>query len=270
MEKIRLRDLPNGFVYYTEEELSQPSEWNRETRNYRKNQSDPKAYSEYVQWRSKSNPGYNNYMNLTLSPQNNPYGITGNKNAMQNLELQLPDRETTYGNPLKNVPIMAFDNPQLFGKASDSCNEECKQNIVRTLLRSPDDALWQRQASERQFFTTPNSSVPNEQTKFAQWLYGKNQVCKTGSIFDRYGYPYTADSLVCNGANASEPENGGQTENNFGTPIMHPQGSFWVNNPNYGFGFGGIPNGVQPPNLVMSSPRMFTYPTPLNTFPQGK
>jgi hypothetical protein len=263
MDRKRVRDLPDGFVNYTEKQLSGPSDWNRDVRNERNNGT--KAYGDNVQRRSKSDPGYGNFMNLTTSPQNNPYGIDGNKNALKNLELQLPNRKTTQNNPMGNVPIRDFGRQQQFGKATEGCDEECKQNLTKSLFRSPSDALWNRQSSERQFYTTPNSSVPNEQNKFAQWLYGKNHVCKSGSIYDRYGYPYTPDSLVCNGNNAASPENGGQTENNFGTPVMNPQGSFWVNNPNYGYGFGGIPNSINPPNLTMSSPQMFMNPTPLVT-----
>ena len=74
-------------------------------------------------------------------------------------------------------------------------------------------------------------------------LYGNNQVGKTGSIYDRYGYPYTPDSLINTGINAASPQNGGQVDNNFGTPVV-AGASPWVNNPNYGYGFGGVPGGM--------------------------
>ena len=160
-----------------------------------------------------------------------------------------------------NVPISNYDIPQNYGKAENHCGKSCKKNFYKNLFRSPDDALWERQSSERQFYTTPNTSVPNEQNKFAMWLYGNNQVGKTGSIYDRYGYPYTSDSLINTGVNAASPQNGGQVDNNFGTPNVQGA-SPWVNNPNYGYGFGGVPGGIPFTNLVPMSPQMATYPMP--------
>ena len=160
-----------------------------------------------------------------------------------------------------NVPIRDYNIPQKFAKAENHCGQKCKKNFYKSLFRSPDDALWNRQASERQFYTTANSSVPNERNKFAEWLYGNNQVGKTGSIYDRYGYPYTPDSLINTGINAASPQNGGQVDNNFGTPVV-AGASPWVNNPNYGYGFGGVPGGMPYHNVMVAPPSMATYPMP--------
>ena len=161
-----------------------------------------------------------------------------------------------------NVPISDYNIPQKYSKAQKGCKENCKKNFYQSLFRSPSDALWDREASERQWVTTANSSVPNEQKKFAEWLYGKNYVGKTGSIYDRYGYPYTPDSLANTGFNASEPQNAGQVNHNFGVPST--KGSPWVNNPNYGYGFGGIPGGVPMTNI---DPKDTNYLNPMPLFP---
>lgn len=230
--------------------------------------------SDYSLWQSSIPKEYGNFMNLTTQPQNNPYGITGNRDAMEKYVLQKPLRPSTENNPFMNVPISNYNVKQNYSKAKNQCGSLCKKNFYRSLFQSPDDALWNRQASERQFYTTANSSVPNEQLKFAQWLYGMNQVGKTGSIYDRYGYPYTPDSLVNTGVNAASPQNGGQVDNNFGTPVVE-NASPWVNNPNYGYGFGGVPGGIPYHNLTMG-PRMIVphplfpvYPSPVITMSQG-
>lgn len=198
--------------------------------------------TSHVNWNSTLDKQYGNFMKLTSAPQRNPYGITGNKQAMQSYELQGPLRSPTLNNPFMNTPIIDYGTSQKYSSSEKTCGSQCQTSFYKNMIRSPDDSLWERQASERQFYTVPNTSVPNEQVKFAEWLYGNNQVGKSGSIYDRYGYPYTPDSLVNTGANAASPQNAGQTENNYGTP--NSGGSPWVNNPNYGYGFGGLPGGV--------------------------
>lgn len=249
--------------YYTESELNENSKHKNEICAKRNEELNPMLYDDYTNWQTNldKNKNYNNFLKLTTQPQNNPFGIAGNIDAMKKLELQKPDRHSTLNNPFMNVPIQDYNIPQKFGRAQKHCGSKCKQNFYKKLFQSPSDALFEREASERQFYTTPNSSVPNEQTKFAQWLYGNNFVGKSGSIYDRYGYPYTPDSLVNTGFNAASPSNGGQVENNFGVPSVCA--SPWVNNPNYGYGFGGVPGGVPYHNIQSNSPNMQTNPMPL-------
>jgi hypothetical protein len=248
--------------YYTNEELEQPSAQTTGICNERKRSLNPVNYNEYTNWKSQMNKDYSNFMQLTTSPQNNPFGIAGNKEAMNSLELQKPLRPTDKRNPFMNVPIRDYNIPQKYSKAEGHCGVECKKNFYNDLFRSPDDALWNRQASERQFYTTPVTSVPNEQKKFAEWLYGNNFVGKSGSLYDRYGYPYTADSLVNTGVNAASPQNAGQVNNNYGTPVVQGA-SPWVNNPNYNYGFGGIPGAIPYHNITPGPPTMMMYPMPL-------
>ena len=41
--------------------------------------------------------------------------------------------------------------------------------MVGWTYRDPND-IYNRISSERQFYTTPNTTVPNDQTGFAKWL----------------------------------------------------------------------------------------------------
>jgi hypothetical protein len=247
---------------YTQRDLQQNTEWTNSILKAQKEQA--QQYTDpYILFQTNNQKDYDNFMKLTLQPQKNPFGLTGNPLAMKDLELQGSRRPTTVRNPMMNVDISEYNEKQKYSKAHESSNnKKVQENLHAKLFQSPSDYFWNRQASERQFYTMPNSSVPNEQMKFAQWLYGNNYVGKTGSIYDRYGYPYTPDSLVNTGYNASVPENAGQVENNYGTPIVY-NSSPWVNNPNYGYGFGGLPGAVPFHNIVPGQPNMAMYPMPI-------
>lgn len=255
MVMLNLNDLSS--------ELNEESKYVKQMKNSLKSVRFPNTIDgQYINYMDSIPKEYSNFMEMTAAPQRNPYGLTGNKEAMKELELQKPARQTTKNNPFMNVPLTDYGVAQNYGRSESECGSECKKNFYRSLFQSPSDNLWQKSASERQYYTTANTSVPNEQVKFAQWLYGNNQVGKTGSIYDRYGYPYTADSLVNTGVNAASPQNAGQIENNYGTPMV-PGASPWVNNPNYGYGFGGIPGGIPYNNAMYASPMYQLSPYPM-------
>lgn len=141
-------------------------------------------------------------------------------------------RPPTLSNPMMNVPIPDYDIPQKFKgpeisnsdvvaptpetrKVSDEIKDKLKEGDTKDALWLFQDAngrLFERNNSQRQFYTAPVDTVPDKQSEFAQWLYGNKYVCKSGSIWDRYGVKYTDDSLMCNGFNASEPTNLGALE----------------------------------------------------------
>lgn len=252
----------------TLQELNEPTNWNlainqaqRDASNTYSTES-PSSQNDYIRWQTENAKDYDNFMRLTLQPQNNPFGIAGNPLAMKKLELQGPLRASTENNPFMNVDIHEYGTEPKYSRSPKKCGKECETNFYKNLFQTPSDYFWKRQASERQFYTMPNTSVPNEQKKFAEWLYGKNYVGKTGSIYNKYGYPYTPDSLVNTGFNAASAENAGQVNNNYGTPITRGA-SPWVNNPNYGYGFGGLPGGIPFHNLERSAPNMHINPMPM-------
>lgn len=144
-----------------------------------------------------------------------------NKDSFQNYsniskelleQRQLPERisdnfdtKSPKNNPLKNVPITDYDKKQEFSKATMS-NSDMSKFIKDKVFQTPDQFIFDRDT--RQYYTMPNSSVPNDQGAFANWLYGTENVCKEGSIYmQRSGTP--EQSLSCNGFNVSTPTNFG-------------------------------------------------------------
>ena len=130
------------------------------------------------------------------------------------------------GGPFMNTPIMDYDKPQIYSgreqtyssyPSYDTMDNDQKMNdyFTKGLIQGAQGLIYDKNNSQRQFYSVPVDTVPNKQSEFAQWLYGRDYVCKTGSIYDRYGYKYTPDSLACNGFNASEPTNFGRLNSEF-------------------------------------------------------
>lgn len=96
-------------------------------------------------------------------------------------------RKTTINctNPTKTNPFMNFtlddhltnnvDKPPAcpLDKVKNKMREEFRKDII------PDPAdLWGQNISDRQFFTMPWTTIVNNQTNFAKWLYGSAGECK--------------------------------------------------------------------------------------------
>lgn len=94
-------------------------------------------------------------------------------------------RRPTPDNPMMNPSVEDFEtfNPPAACNAEDSnIQESIKVNFNQNLFRDVDD-VWERANSQRQFYTIPNTAIPNNQTEFAHWLYKlpDYDVCKEGS-----------------------------------------------------------------------------------------
>ena len=127
-------------------------------------------------------------------------------------EVILPRRESDYydtqeqiNNPLKNVTLTDYGKEQEYSKAtrSDSAMSPFAEGKI---FQTSDQWIFDK--NTQPFYTTANSSVPNDQTSFANWLYGTENICKEGSIYShRTGIPQ--QTLNCNGFNVSTPTNFG-------------------------------------------------------------
>lgn len=90
----------------------------------------------------------------------------------------------TKDNPFMNVsPVDLEDFPNR-PKACDVRNKriqkEMKNNYEFNLFRDVDD-VFARNANSRNFYTMPNTTVPDDRTGFAEWLYKTGPTCKEGN-----------------------------------------------------------------------------------------
>lgn len=79
-------------------------------------------------------------------------------------------------------PACSHDNPKVAELVEDNFNER--------LFRDTGD-LYGRMASQRQFYTMPNTSIPNAQTGFAEFLFGRGKSCKEANGDQCYDNIYT-------------------------------------------------------------------------------
>lgn len=97
-----------------------------------------------------------------------------------NKECTKPSKE----NPFMNVMMNEYtENPKrkkackLTNKVNDYIDEYFNDNLYRSI-----DDIYNKNASERQYYTMPATEIPNNQDEFAQWLYGNSEkTCKEGN-----------------------------------------------------------------------------------------
>lgn len=89
----------------------------------------------------------------------------------------------TDNNPFMNVLMTDYSknpNRPAACKRSKKIDKEVKQAFDKNLYRDVDD-IFHKNASDRQFYTNPVTTIPNDQTAFAKWLYHSGPTCKEGN-----------------------------------------------------------------------------------------
>lgn len=90
-------------------------------------------------------------------------------------------------NPFMNVLVSDYKDEPNKEKACDVTSEKVKDQMstlfTNDLFRSVDD-IFDKNYSYRQFYTTPNTTIPNDQESFAKWLYfTEDEKCKEGNQY---------------------------------------------------------------------------------------
>lgn len=90
-------------------------------------------------------------------------------------------KEPNLSNPYMNV-LVTQDEQDL--EACENRNPEIKElskKYYKFNLYQNGDDLFDKKNMERQFYTMPSSTIPNNQSEFMNWLYKNNINCKTNS-----------------------------------------------------------------------------------------
>jgi len=88
-------------------------------------------------------------------------------------------------NPFMNPEISDYNTTNMEEPACSSYNNKGLQNYSdkifnESLFRDVND-LFGKGNSQRQFYTVPGNSIPNDQDTFAKWLYATPKTCKEGN-----------------------------------------------------------------------------------------
>ena len=90
-------------------------------------------------------------------------------------------RKPTFNNPMMNPSVLDFgvdNSPVACNSDDDNIKETIKINFNRDLFRDVDE-LWEKANSQRQFYTMPNTAIPNNQTEFGKWCFTGGEPCKS-------------------------------------------------------------------------------------------
>lgn len=99
----------------------------------------------------------------------------------------------TASNPFMNVLMSEYSQNPTRPDACDVENSEVKSMMSNLFdsktIRDVDD-IFHKNASDRQFFTNPNTGIPNDQNGFAKWLYGVGPTCKENGGIECYSLQF--------------------------------------------------------------------------------
>lgn len=91
----------------------------------------------------------------------------------------------TEHNPFMNVLVTDYvDNPTR-KPAGDvetrTVKKEIDENFSKGLFKNVND-IWDRNNSQRQFYTNPSTTIPNDRDSFMNWCYNSPSTCKEGNL----------------------------------------------------------------------------------------
>ena len=89
-------------------------------------------------------------------------------------------KKPTKNNPFMNIDLHDYDdnqNVQACNADDDEINYDMIHSYNSRLFMDLDDT-YSKFNSQRQFYTTPNTRIPNNQIEFAEWLYKAPETCK--------------------------------------------------------------------------------------------
>ncbi len=109
-----------------------------------------------------------------------------NFNKIQDALMKDPSKiEPSVNNPFMNINLITDDKTKESAPVSwnnDEIKDEIEEKYNHNLYRDVGD-LYGKSNSQRQFYTMPSTTVPNNQTSFAKWCYSTGPTCKETSIY---------------------------------------------------------------------------------------
>lgn len=111
---------------------------------------------------------------------NNKINFTRTTNKISNdSNLSYTCRKPTPNNPFMNPNISddVINDPIACNSDNENINNEVIKSFNTDLYMDIDD-VFDKKNSQRQFYTIPSTTIPNNQIDFANWLYKTSETCK--------------------------------------------------------------------------------------------
>lgn len=124
--------------------------------------------------------GFAYVLNFASVKKKERFAAVASSQTLQASETGAADgcRRPTKGNPFMNV--LPYDDPRMPGACDveDPTIRRSMDNIFNENLFRDVGDIYHRTASDRQYYTMPSTTVPNDTVAFAKWLYGQDKTCK--------------------------------------------------------------------------------------------
>lgn len=89
----------------------------------------------------------------------------------------------TVNNPFMNANLITDDRKRAPAcKPTVKVAKEIEDKFNTNLYRNVSD-VFGKQNGQRQFYTMPSTTIPNNQTEFAKWCYNTGPTCKEKTMF---------------------------------------------------------------------------------------
>ena len=82
-----------------------------------------------------------------------------------------------YKNSNNNIKACPFNNKTI----SDNINNFFKEKVYKDI-----NDIYERNFSERQFYTVPSTTIPNDRQSYEKWLYYRDKTCKENNGIQCY------------------------------------------------------------------------------------
>lgn len=132
-----------------------------------------------------------NYLNIMekLSNNNNSNDYNDsndskNSNKKNNFKNIINNNcsKPTKNNPFMNILMSdyKYNTHKIACPITEDIKTEIKKNFNHNLYKDLSD-IYENSNSQRQYYTNPSTTIPNDQSSFANWLYKVPSTCKAGN-----------------------------------------------------------------------------------------
>nr|QPI16561.1 MAG: hypothetical protein NIOZUU159_00050 [Virus NIOZ-UU159] len=130
-----------------------------------------------INYQYEKNKKIEKYLNL------NDLDIVNNKKCIK----------PTENNPFMNPNILTTKKGNEDYEACSINNKNVNKNInkffYQKIFRNADD-IYDKSTLDRQFYTVPSTTIPNDREKLGEWLYVRGPTCKEGNGIKCYNNLY--------------------------------------------------------------------------------